>query len=70
MLALAAVRRELDHLAIAAMKRLVYIHHRLHRVVARRHIPDRSDRVAGGAIVYRYRLARLQAVNRHTENHL
>ena len=69
-LPLAAVGRQLDGLAVAAVERLVDIQHRLRSIVTGRHIIDRSDRITSGVPVNRHRLTWFQAIDGHAEDHL
>ena len=47
-LAFASVGRQLDRSAVGAVKGLVDVQHRLHVVIARRHLVERADRITGG----------------------
>ena len=70
MLALAAIRRQLDRLAIGTMERFVDIQHRLHGVVAGRNILQTRARITRRLIADRQRPARFPAIDGYAEHHL
>ena len=69
-LAFAAVRRQLHRSAIGAVEGLVDVEHGLHVVVARGHVVERADRVAGGLAGDGDRLTGGQCIDGGAEDHL
>ena len=59
MLPFPAIRRELHRLAVAAMKRLIDVQHRLYRVLTRRHILQIRNWIARRARVDHHHRTRL-----------
>ena len=68
LLALAAVHRQLDGVAGRQAERLVLVQQRLHRVLARRKLAQRLERVAEHGRVERPFVARLQPVDVDAEH--
>ena len=68
LLALAAVHRQLDHVAGGEAERLVLVQQRLHRVLARRQVGQRFERVAEHAGVERALVSRLETFHVDAED--
>ena len=70
MLAFAAVHGQLDGVAVGAVKGLVAMQHSLHVILARRHVAQAADGIAGGGIVHDHGLAGLHGIDVDAEDHL